>query len=108
MVGALSGFIGFGFALAGCLVVAFAWGLVGAPLRVASHADTASGVARSRAAMASTSASALILSPACLTRAATVSTLVVGRPLKVTPFPVAWTLVGRVGFAGLVGVASLV
>ena len=41
MVGALSGFICVGFALAGCLVVAFAWGLVGAPLRVTSHADTA-------------------------------------------------------------------
>src|SRR5512132_1810070 len=115
MVGALSGFIGFGFALAGCLVVAFAWGLVGAPLRVASHADTASGVARSRAAMASTSASALILSPASFTRAATVSTLVVGRPLKVTalaacfavtPLPFAWTLVGRVGFAGVAGLAD--
>src|SRR5215212_2484540 len=59
MVGALSGFIGLGlaFVVAGCLVVAFAGGLVGAPLRVASHADTAAGVARSRAAMASTSAS---------------------------------------------------
>src|SRR5215218_9419264 len=70
MVGALSGFIGLGlaFVVAGCLVVAFAGGLVGAPLRVASHADTAAGVARSRAAMASTSASALILRPACFTR----------------------------------------
>src|SRR4029453_4462019 len=97
-----------GFALAGCLVLAFDWGLVGAPSRVASHADTAAGVARSRAAMASTSASALILSPACFTRAATVSTLVVGRPLKLTPFRLAWTLVGRVGLAGLVGVAGLV
>jgi hypothetical protein len=58
--------------------------------------------------MASTSASALILSPACFTRAATVSTLVVGRPLKLTPFPFAWTLVGRVGLAGLGGVAGLV
>src|SRR5215218_289278 len=97
MVGALSGFIGLGlaFVVAGCLVVAFAGGLVGAPLRVASHADTAAGVARSRAAMASTSASALILRPACFTRTATVSTLVVGRPLKLTPFPVAWPLVGR-------------
>src|SRR5512133_3144747 len=107
MVGALSGFIGFGFALAGCLVVAFAGGLVGAPLRVASHADTAAGVARSRAAMASTSASALILRPACFARAATVSALVVGRPLKVTPFLFACTLVGRGGLAGLVGVAGL-
>src|SRR5215218_780990 len=110
MVGALSGFIGFGFAfaVAGCLVLAFAWGLVGAPLRVPSHADTAAGVARSRAAMASTSASALILSLACFTRAATVSTLVVGRPLKVTPFPFVWILVGRGGFTGLAGVAGLV
>src|SRR4029450_1374007 len=108
MVGVLSGFTCFGFAVAGCLVVAFARGLVGASPRVASHADTASGVARSRAAMVSTSASARILSPAFFTRAATVSTLVVGRPLKVTPFPVAWPLVGRVGFAGLIGVASLV
>ena len=58
--------------------------------------------------MASTSASALILSPACFTRTATVSTLVVGRPLKLTPFPFAWTLVGRVGFVGLAGVAGLV
>jgi hypothetical protein len=58
--------------------------------------------------MASTSALALILSPACFTRAATVSTLVVGRPPKVTPFPFAWSLVGRVGLAGLVGVAGLV
>src|SRR5829696_8970735 len=96
-----------GFAVAGCLVVAFAGGLVGAPSRVASHAETAAGVARNRAAMASTSASALILSPACFTRAATVSTLVVGRPLKLTPFPVAWPLVGRVGLAGLAGVAGL-
>src|SRR5512132_1871856 len=110
MVGALSGFSCFGFALAlaGCLVLTFAWDLVGAPLRVASHADTAAGVARSRAAMASTSASALILSPACFTRAATVSALVVGRPLKVTPFPFAWILVARGGLAGLVGVAGLV
>src|SRR5829696_10235744 len=109
MVGALSGFIGLGlaFVVAGCLVVAFAGGLVGAPLRVASHADTAAGVARSRAAMASTSASALILRPACFTRTATVSTLVVGRPLKLTPFPVAWPLVGRGGLAGLAGVAGL-
>src|SRR5829696_6236636 len=96
-----------GFALAGCLVVAFAGGLVGAPLRVASHADTAAGVARNRAAMASTSASALILRPACFTRTATVSTLVVGRPLKHTPFPVAWPLVGRGGLAGLAGGAGL-
>src|SRR5215212_4783775 len=110
MVGALSGFIGLGlaFVVAGCLVVAFAGGLVGAPLRVASHADTAAGVARSRAAMASTSASARILSPACFTRAATVSALVVGRPLKLTPFPVAWPLVGRGGLASLAGVAGLV
>src|SRR5215212_3626154 len=93
MVGAVSGFIGLG--------------LVGAPLRVASHADTAAGVARSRAAMASTSASALILRPACFTRTATVSTLVVGRPPKVTPFPVAWPLVGRGGLAGLAGGAGL-
>ena len=109
MVGALSGFICFGlaFALAGCLVLTFAWGLVGAPLRVASHPDTAAGVARSRAAMAATSASALILSRACFARAATVSTLVVGRPLKVTPFPLAWTLVGRAGFAGLAGLAGI-
>src|SRR5215216_7649334 len=103
MVGASSGFIGLGlaFAVAGCLVVAFAGGLVGAPLRVASHAETAAGVARNRAAMASTSASALILRRACFTRAATVSALVVGRPLKLTPFPVAWPLVGRVGLAAL-------
>src|SRR5215213_7432969 len=107
MVGALSGFIGLAFVVAGCLVVAFAGGLVGAPLRVASHADTAAGVARSRAAMASTSASALILRPACFARAATVSTLVVGRPLKLTPFPVAWPLVGRGGLAGLAGGAGL-
>src|SRR5918995_1624321 len=110
MVGAFSGVTCFGFAfafaVAGCLVLTFAWGLVGAPLRVASHADTAAGVARSRAAMASTSASALILSPACFTRAATVSTLVVSRPLKVTWFPLAWTLVARVGLAGLSGVAG--
>src|SRR5215217_9167619 len=97
-----------GFALAGCLVVALAGGLVGAPLRVASHAETAAGVARNRAAMASTSASALILRRACFTRAATVSALVGGRPLKLTPFPVAWPLVGRVGLAGLAGVAGLV
>jgi hypothetical protein len=110
MAGALSGFtcFGFPFGLAGCLVVAFAWGVAGAPLRVASHPDTAAGVARSRAAMASTSALARILSLACFTRAATVSTLVVGRPLKVTPFPVAWILVVRVGLAGLAGVAGLV
>src|SRR5687768_17045633 len=110
MVGALSGFtcFGFGFALAGCSVLTFAWGFVGAPLRVASHPDTAAGVARSRAAMAATSTSARMLSPAFFARAATVSTLVVGRPLKLTPFPVAWILVGRVGLAGLVGVAGLV
>src|SRR4029453_9013562 len=63
---------------------------------------------RSRADIASTSASALVRSPASFTRAATVSTLVVGRPLKLTPFRLAWTLVGRVGLAGLVGVAGLV
>jgi hypothetical protein len=110
MVGAFSGFIcfGFAFAVAGCLVPSFAWGLVGASLRVASHADTAAGVARSRAAMASTSASALILSPACFTRAATVSTLVVGRPLKLMPVPLTLTLVGRGGLASRVGVAGLV
>src|SRR4029453_17940306 len=110
MVGAFSGFICFGlaFALAGCLVVAFAWGLVGAPLRVASHADTAAGVARSRAAAASTSASALILRPALFTRAATVSTLVARRPLKLMPFPLAWTLPGGGGFVGLAGVAGFV
>src|SRR5918994_635732 len=80
--------------------------VVGAPLRVASHADTASGVARSRVAMASRSASALILSPASFARAATVSTLVVGRPLKVTPFRFGWTLLGCVGFAGFAGIAG--
>ena len=102
MVGAFSGLICFGlaFALAGCLVLTFAGD------RVASHADTAAGVARSRAASASMSASALILSPAFLARAAIVSTLVVGRPLKVTPFPFAWTLVGRVGFAGAAGLMA--
>jgi hypothetical protein len=34
--------------------------------------------------------------------------LVVGRPLKLTPFPLAWILVGRGGLAGLAGVAGLV
>jgi hypothetical protein len=32
--------------------------------------------------------------------------LVVGRPLKVTPFRFAWTLVGCVGFAGFAGIAG--
>jgi hypothetical protein len=108
MVGALSGLTCLGFALAGCLVLTLAGGLAGEALRTASHPDTAAGVARSRAAMAATSASALILSRACFARAATVSALVVGRPLKLTPFPVAWSLVGRGGFTGLGGVAGLV
>jgi hypothetical protein len=58
--------------------------------------------------MAATSASARILSPACLARAATVSSLVVGRPPKVTPFRVAGRLVARGGLVGVVGLAGLV
>jgi hypothetical protein len=58
--------------------------------------------------MAATSASALILSPACLARPATVSSLVVGRPPKVTPVRVAGRLVARGGLVGVVGLAGLV
>src|SRR5512132_3738120 len=90
--------------LARVLVTDLAVVVGGGVLRVASHADTPSGVARSRAAMASMSASARTRSRSCLARAAMVSGLDVGRPLKVVLFP--WTLVGRAGVVGAVGLAG--